>query len=287
MKLQKILSKLIELYGNVSEDYLGLVAAGIAFYFLMGSFPAMAAAISLYGIFSDPHFVSDQINLLSQFLPKDALDIFARQATSLVDAGSGTLGVGFIVSVVFTIYSATKGVGALIKGLNIAYNEKERRGFFELSLTGFVLTFVLMVYLLMALSLIAGLPVLFKFIHLPEITSTIYLHLRWPLLLFTALIGLEILYFYGPSHTKPRRWYWMSIGSVAATLMWLAISYGFSTFVTHFGKFNETYGSISAIIILLLWFWLSALTILIGAEINVTFHPAEAGSARPKKDERL
>lgn len=267
--LARIIDKLIEFYENVSEDYLGLVAAGIAFYFLMAAFPALAAAISLYGLFSDPVFVSDQINILSRFLPKEALEIFASQATALVQTGSGALGIGFIISVIFAIYSSTKGIAALIKGLNIAYNVREKRNYFKLLLTGFTLTFVLMGYLLIALSLIAGLPAVLNLIPLPDITSALYLYLRWPLLFITAMIGLEILYFFGPAHREPK-WRWFSWGGLAATVMWLVVSNLFSLFVANFGKYNETYGSISAIIILLLWFWLSALMILIGAEINVT-----------------
>ncbi len=266
--------RLYNLYVNTNEDYLGLIAAGIAFYFLMAAFPALAAAVSLYGIFSDPNFISDQINLLSRFLPKEALAIFANQATSLVSSSNSALSISFLISVVFALYSATKGVGSLIKGLNIAYNEKEKRKFFRLALTGFMLTFVLLAYLLGALTLIAGLPAFFNIIHLPDFTSDIYLVLRWPLLFMTALFGLEILYFYGPSHTKPR-WQWISPGSFIATILWLIVSSGFSLFVTHFGKYNETYGSISAIIVLLLWFWLSAMTILMGAEINQSFRPSE------------
>lgn len=283
MNRKKILSKLVELYNNVNEDYLGLLAAGVAFYFLMAAFPALAAAISLYGLFSDPHFIEEQINLLSRFLPPEALSIFTSQITRLLQTSGGTLGLSFVIGTLFALYSATKGVGALIKGLNIAYNQKERRGVIQLSLTGFVLTAGLLVYLLTALTLIAGLPAFFNIVSLPVLTADIYLMLRWPLLFMTSLLGLEILYSYAPCHKK-FKWRWFSKGSFSATLIWITASSFFSLFVENFGNYNETYGSISAIIILLLWFWMSAVIILLGAEINHTFKRKSAHEAENKLD---
>ncbi len=268
--LKQKFSKSIELYNNINEDYLGLLAAGIAFYFLMAAFPALAAAISLYGIFSDPHFIEDQINLLSRFLPPEALSIFTKQITVLLKTSGSALGLSFVISTLFAVYSATKGVGALIKGLNIAYNRKETRGVIQLTLTGFILTLGLMIFLLAALSVIAILPVFFNIVEIPGLTPDIYLQLRWPLLFFTALLGLEVLYSFAPCHPK-FKWRWMSRGSFYATLIWVTASSFFSLFVTNFGSYNETYGSISAIIILLLWFWMSAMIILLGAEINHVF----------------
>ena len=266
--------KFFDLYENINDDYLGLLAAGVAFYFLMASFPALAAAVSLYGIFSDPHFIEEQIDGMSRILPREAILIFSSQAKTLSAASGGALGLSFIFSTLFAIYSSTKGVGALIKGLNIAYNEKEKRSAFRLTITGFILTAGLLVYMLIALTLIAGMPALFSLIKIPGVTLDIYLLLRWPLLFLTALMGLEFLYAFAPCHSRLNR-HWMSWGSLLATSLWTLASAGFSLFVSNFGNYNETYGSISAIVILLLWFWMSAMTILLGAEINYAFSDHE------------
>lgn len=281
MNLNKKFPRLFALYENIDEDALGLIAAGVAFYFLMAAFPALAAIISLYGIFSDPAFVGEQINLLSRFLPAEAVSIFASQTNSLLKAGSETLSISFLISIMFAIYSAAKGIGALIKGLNITYNEREKRGFIKLSLTGFILTSGLMIYLLTALTMVAGLPAFLKIFNFPEFTTKLYLFIRWPLLFFTALVGLEILYSFAPSHAR-FKWNWISWGSVTATCIWLFASSFFSFFITNFGSYNETYGSISAIVILLLWFWMSAMTILFGAEINHLFNPQDAIEKKPE-----
>lgn len=251
----------------LQQDYLGLISAGVAFYFLLAIFPALGALISIYGVFSDPKFVADQLQLLKRFLPPEALKILADQAYSIVKSHEGALGFGFALSVFLAVYSATKGVNALISGFNIAYNVKETRNFVTLNFTAFTLTFVMLVYFLISLGLIAVLPLVAHVLPFPEHVLGWLFLLRWPLLFVAAIGGLEILYYYGPAHEQ-RVWHWCSKGSLIATILWLIISSLFSLFVYNFGNYNETYGSLSAVIILLLWFWLSALTVLFGAEVN-------------------
>lgn len=246
-----------------------MLAAGIAFYFLLAVFPAIGALISVYGIFSDPHFITDQVVSLGRILPRDAIKILIDQAERITSSNESILSLGFVLSVVLTIYSATKGVNALIQGFNIAYNLGETRNLIQVNMTAFLLTFILLAYFLLSLSMIALLPLLIKAAHLGDSYENILLLARWPLLFSMAIIGLELLYYYGPANPNPR-WQWISWGSLFATITWLFFSYLFSVFVTNFGTYNETYGSLGAVVILLLWFWLSALTILLGAEINAT-----------------
>jgi membrane protein len=263
----KELQFLWKLKCNLTEDYVGLISAGMAFYFLLASFPVLTAAISLYGIFSDPHFISEQLNAISPFLPREAFSVIAEQAKNIASSNDKTLSASFFISIIFSLYAAKQGVSAAMQGFNIAYNEKEKRGFFTFHATAFFLTLNIMAYYVISLTLIAGLPTLAHIIHIPQSLEQIFLWIRWPLLFGTALLGLQILYFFGPSHTYPR-WQWVSWGSIVATILWLVASGLFSFFVSHFDRYNEIYGSISAIILLLLWFWVSALMILLGAEIN-------------------
>ncbi len=276
------------LLDNISQDYVGLVAAGIAFYFLMAAFPALAAIISLYGIFSDPNFVSEQLDSLSPFLPAEAFNILADQAQTLVSSTSDALSISFIISTMFAVYSATKGMVALMQGFNIAYNEKERRNMIVLKITAFSLTLIMMIYFLAALTTIAGLPAILQLMHIPDSITQTVLWSRWPLLFLTAIIGLQILYYFGPCHTKPK-WQWISWGAFFATVLWLVISALFSLFVSNFGSYNEVYGSLSAIVLLLLWFWLSGLMILFGAEFNATLEDKHCSPAIEDKnaDQRI
>jgi len=260
-----------KLYSSAQEHYIGLIAAGVAFYFFMGAFPALAAVISLYGLFSDPMFITEQLESFERFLPPESFSILVGQARAIAGSSGAALSLGLVFGIILTIYSATKGVKALIKGFNIAYRVKESRNLVSLNSTSFFLTFVLMVYFLLSLSLVALMPAFFQLIRLPDIVMTSALSLRWPALFLLAVMGLEILYFFGPSFKRPK-WQWLSWGSFIATMLWLICSSFFSLFVSNFGNYNETYGSLGAVAVLLLWFWMSALMILFGAEINATLH---------------
>jgi membrane protein len=287
--LKRLLEKpamqyMLRLYQNIEEDYIGLLAAGVAFYFFMAAFPALAALISLYGIFSDPVFISDQLKNLENFMPPESLKILADQAASISSSNNAALGLGFIVGLILAIYATTKGVRALMKGLNIAYNVRERRNMVMQNYTAFMLTFGMMVYLLFSLSLIAFMPALFNILHLPDYVTAPLLTLRWPLLMLSAMIGLQIIYHYGPCHPRGKKIAWYSWGAIVAMLFWVGGSSLFSLFVSNFGNYNETYGSLGAVAVLLLWFWLNALTILLGAEVNASFLSEEE---RGKKNIRL
>ncbi len=270
----------VRLMDNTSQDNIGLIAAGIAFYFLMASFPAIAAAISLYGLFSDTAVITQQMNVLEEFLPRDALQLLTEQAIKIATSDGGALSVGVVLGLLFTIYSTTQGTKALITGFNIAYNEKERRNIIVLTATAYVLTLFLLVFFLMALTLIAVLPAIFAWIPLPGMLDQWILLLRWPIMCALALLAISVLYRFGPCHTKAR-WKPFSWGAAVATFLWLVMSSLFSFYVSNFGSYNETYGSLGAVVILLLWFWMSAMTILIGAEFNATLEQSPEEEKKP------
>ena len=251
---------------DVKQDYIGLIAAGCAFYFLLAAFPALAAAVSTFGLFADPHLITDQLSLMARFLPPDALAIVMDHAYALAGSEDSTLSLSLLASLLFTIYSATRGVQALIKGFNIAYNCREDRGMAKLTLVSYGLTLLMVAYFLISLLLIAGLPAAVQIFPFPPTIADLIQWLRWPLLFASALLGLEILYTFGPC--RKRQGFRISAGAIAATLLWIGGSSLFSAFVSHFTSFNQTYGSLGAVVVLMLWFWVSALTILVGAEIN-------------------
>jgi membrane protein len=264
--IPKWIKPVLHLKARMNEDYMGLIAAGVAFYFFLAAFPALGALISLYGLFSDPVFITNHLNMLSQILPAEALDIFAVQARELVLSSEKVLSFSLIASVFLALFSATQGVKALIKGFNIANDQKEKRNFFSLNFIAFSLTIIMMAYFTLALGAIAVIPVIIHHAHL-TFTGDVVVWLRWPLLFLSAILGLDILYYFGPSH-RNHPWKWISWGAFIAALLWLLFSSLFALFVSHFAQYNKVYGSLGAVVILLLWFWLSALIILAGAEIN-------------------
>lgn len=269
---------LVKTYTNANDHYVGLVAAGIAFYFLMAAFPAIGATISIYGLMADPAVIADHLDKAGRVLPGDALKILSDQAHKITGAGHGALSISLLISILLTIYSTTQGAKALMTGCNIAYSVRETRNFFTFNVTAYLLTLFLVVYFLVALTIVAVLPVIFNLIpYAPFATAAGYL--RWPIMAVVAIAGLATFYFFAPNRAN-REWHWISPGAAVATLMWVVLSSVFSLYVSHFGTYNQTYGSLGAVVILLLWFWLTATTILYGAELNASLE--ETQGTKPK-----
>lgn len=277
----------IRLKNNLTKDYLSLVAAGIGFYFLLATFPAVAAVVSVYGLFADPNEITAQIAQMHGFIPDNILSVVSEQARKIASQPSKDLSFSLIASLMLTFYSTSKGMKALIRGVGLAYDEGQRRKLLSLNIVSFALTIMMVVYSIVSLSLIAAMPAIFQLVHIPDRLAAILLGLRWPVLFILAIIGLEILYYFGPSR-KNRQFRMLSYGSLAAASFWLLGSAGFSFFVSNFYDFNEIYGSLGVGIALLFWFWLSAQTILAGAEINATIESYCQHKAAPgEPDERL
>lgn len=252
---------------QISEDNLGHIAAGVAFYWFLAMFPALAALISTYGLAADPAELERQLVEFADALPGYVRDLLAQQLHSLAAAGRGSLSFAAIFSLLFTFWSATKGVNALIVALNIAYDEEEKRGFFRLTFTSIALTVGAVIFAALTLSLVIALPALLAWLPLGRWAETAALALRWPVLAGAMMLALATLYHFGPSRTRPR-WRWVSWGAAGVTVFWLVGSIAFSQYVMHFADYNKTYGSLGAVAFLLMWFWLSAYLVLIGAEVD-------------------
>jgi len=270
---------------QISEDNLGHIAAGVAFYWLLALFPALGALISTYGLAADPSDVERQILQLAGMLPDYVRELLAEQLRAIVSGNPDALSFGVIAGFLFTLWSATKGVNALIVALNIAYDEEEKRGFFRLTFTALALTLGAVLFAALTLALVIALPAALAWIPLGAWAETVALALRWPLLGAALMLGLSTLYHFGPSRERPR-WRWVSWGAAGVTAVWLVASIGFSYYVANFGNYNETYGSVGAVIFLLMWFWIGAYLVLIGAEVNAemehqTARDTTTGPRRP------
>lgn len=252
---------------RLNQDYISLVSAGVAFYALLAIFPALAAVISIYGLVADPASIEQQITGVMTVLPPEAADILKQQLQSLASKPAAGLGIGVVIGILLALWSAAKGIKALLQGLNIAYSEHERRGVLKLNAMALLLTFGGVVFAIVALGLIAVLPAVVNLLHLQGIIATAVTWLSWPLLLVAVMVALAVVYRYGPSREQPR-WRWLNLGVIVATTLWLVGSFLFSVYVTNFGSYSKTYGSVGAIVILMLWFFLSAYAILLGAELN-------------------
>jgi membrane protein len=265
---------------EIAEDNLSMIAAGVAFYLFFAMVPALAAVVSIYGLIADPQQVQQQIQALSGMLPQEAATIIQEQLQQVAGAAPGALTAGAAFSLLLTLWSVNKGTKALIESLNIVYDEQEKRGFIKLNLVSLALTLGMVVFVVVTLALVAVLPALIGMLGLPGIVEGLARWLRWPILAVVFMVVLAAFYRHAPSRDAPK-WRWVSPGAVAATVLWIIGSGLLSWYISNFGNYNETYGSLGAIMILMLWFWLSAFIILLGAEVNAEMeHQTERDTTR-------
>ena len=258
---------LLRTWDQMGRDHVSMVAAGVGFYGLLALFPAITAVISIWGLMFDPQTILQQIAQLSGILPEQARAVVEDQATKIAQGAGAGVSLAAIGGILLALYSAMKGVKSLIEGLNIIYNEDEKRGFLKLNLLAFALTLALIFIMIGTLGLLVVYPVVVEAFGFNSIVQALVSLARWPLLALVAVIGMAILYRYAPSRDRPK-WRWVSWGAIAATVLWIIASIGFSVYMRYFGNYNETYGTLGAAIALLMWFWISAFVVLMGAELD-------------------
>ena len=252
---------------EVTEDQLALVAAGVAFYFMLALFPALLAIVSFYGFVADPATVAKQAGTLMRLMPADATKLLVDQMQQITTADDTAAGLGAALAIALAFWSAANGTKALLAGLNIAYDERERRGFVRLNVLAMTLTLGFIAMVIGSLALITAVPHLIERLPLRDLGELLAYAVTWLLLATLALLGFAVMYRFGPSREHPR-WQWVSVGSLVATALWLLASLVFSWYSARFGSFNKTYGTLAGGILLLLWLQITAYVTLLGAELN-------------------
>ena len=265
---------------RMSKDSLSVLAAGIAFQTFFSLFPTLTAVVSLYGLVADRGMVERQIEAVQGVLPPEAVKLIAAWLHALVQGPTTRFGIGLIVSVVLALWSMWSATGMLMTAVNICYGAEQRRGFLSFNLNALALGAGLALFGILALALIALLPAALALLPV----SGAWLHVlglvRWPVLAGVIIAVLGIVYRYAPDQADAR-WQWISWGSVAATALWIVGSIAFTAYVSEVGSYDRTYGSLGAVMILLLWFYLTAYVILAGAELNAEI---ERRTTRTKRD---
>jgi membrane protein len=276
---------LLQVNERQSSENMDVVAAGVAFYSIFSLFPAITSLISLYALVADPIEVQRQFATMKAFIPEDAYRIIFQQIRDIVSTSSGKLSLGFAGGLVLTLWGASRAMRALIMALNVAYYEKERRGFIKLNLVAVFLTLCGGLFIIISLFLIVVVPPLLAFLDFLFEYRTLIFVMRWILLAFLTMSGVTLLYRYAPNK-KRGKWRWYSVWSaLIVTIIWLVGSYLFSYYVSNFGDYNELYGSMGAFIILLMWFFITAYLILIGAQLDAEIekHFTSVGSKTKKQ----
>jgi membrane protein len=254
-------------YEQISEDRLLAVAAGVVFYGLLAVFPAVTAFVSLYGLFASASAIGDHLSIAAGILPDGAVDILREQIGRLAAKSDAKLSFGFIFGLAVALWSANAGMKAIIDALNIVYEEKEKRGFVKLNLVSLAFTLAAIGSLLLAVGAVVVLPIVLAHLGLQNVTEALVRLVRWPLLLVLVIVGLAVLYRFGPSRREPR-WQWLSVGSVFGAVAWLIGSALLSWYLGSFANYDATYGSLGAGIGMMMWMWVSSIVILVGAELN-------------------
>lgn len=277
-----ILRRVLRRQGAIN---LGLIAAGIAFYGLLSLFPGITAMVALAGLLVDPSQLAEHSAPLAAILPDAAERIVLGQVEEVLETDSASLSFAALATLALALFSASRAVYNFIIGLNLVYDEEETRGFLRVALMTLLLTVGLIAGLLCAVLIVAALPVIAAWFGGTVLTDAVML-LRWPVLLLIGALGIAVLFRYAPDR-RNARWRWLTPGALFSCLFWVAGSFAFSAYVQSFGMYNETFGALGGVIILLTWLWLSAFIVLLGALLDAemeaqTARDSTVGKERPR-----
>ena len=270
---------------EVITDRISLSAAGCAFYATLALFPAISMLVSIYGLAFDPATVQPQLAVLQDLLPPSAFHLIADRVQMLVSKPAGTLTFSLVLSILIALWSASTGVKSILGALNLAYEEREQRSFLSYQLTALGMTLGGILAAVIGLATLVLLPALEGFFGVSAYAALIARVSGLAALVVFVLLALSLLYRFGPSRRSPS-WHWVTPGSAVATLLWLAASALFSFYVQHLASYDATYGPLGAVVGVMMWFYVSALAVLVGAELNAelelqTTQDSTSGDEKP------
>jgi membrane protein len=271
-------------WAGITDDHLLTLAGGVAFFALLAMVPALTAGVSSYALFADARAIQGQLNMFANIVPPTALDLVRDEIIRIVANSNGRLTLSFIGSLALSLWSANSGVKALFEALNIVYGEEEKRSIVQLNVFSMLLTICSIASMLMIVTGVVVLPLVFSITGFLGIKLTIIALLRWPAMLILAMVAFGVLYRYGPSRRLVQA-HWITLGSLMAAFLWLAMSATFSWYLSHVANYTATYGALGAVIGLMMWMWLSAVIVLVGAKLNaeIEHQTAEDTTIGPPK----
>ncbi len=242
-------------------------AASVTFYTLLALFPALAALVSLYGLFADPAALSANLHSIPSVLPGGAMDILDTQLQSLASSSGKALSLSLGIGLLTSLWSSNQSIKSLFSALNIVYGTQEQRGFIRFTLVTLSFTAGALVFVMLVVACVVALPIVLTLVGIGQWSDLLLRLARWPLLLVVIGAFLATVYRYGPSRPCAS-WRWVTPGSAFAAVTWAVASVAFSYYVAHFGSYNKTYGSLGAAIGFMTWIWISTMVVLVGAELD-------------------
>lgn len=267
-QMTKLYEVTLGVWHRVTEAQIGLIAAGIGFFGFLAIFPALAAVITIWGFAANPIVVQTQLELAQNYLPHEAFDLLSGQVGRILATNSRSLGITTLLSTLFAIWSARAGVSALITGLNTIYRLPTRSGLRHV-VRAFVLTLVLVGLVLAGMTLAVVVPVVLGFFKLGVAAEIALSTANFLVGMLFVMVSIALAYRLGPNRARDaNRPPFFTLGLFLAIGLWIAVSRGLVFYLTNFANYNQVYGSIGAVVALLMWFYLSAFAVLLGAAIN-------------------
>ena len=274
-------------YVMIGFHEVGLLAAGLAFFVFLALTPLIAATVMVYGLVGDPAAVQAQMEAIVRVVPAEAAKLIQDQLLQIVTTSSGVTGFALLIALFFAVYGGMRAASGMISALNIINEEHETRSFISLTLRAAALT-VAAVFIALTGLLSGGVFAWLQTqtgVFLGGATAFLFKALTWIAAITLGTAGFALIMRYGPDR-RPAKWRWLTPGSLLATVLWIAVSFGFSLYVAYVSDYNATYGSLSAIVVFLMWLFLSAYGVLLGALLNAeierqTYCDTTIGSPRP------
>jgi membrane protein len=272
---------------EIGEDEVGVRAAALSYYFVLALFPAALLVLTILGFFASPgsSFHQALMNSMGRMMPGSASDL-VRQTVEQVSKNAGTGKA--LIGIVGALWSAAAGIDALMQSLNVAYDVEERRSFLRRKMTAIGLTLgcVALVFIALSLALFGGRAADWVGGHVGLGAAAVmaWKIAQWPVVLACMFLAFSITYYFGPNVEKPE-WHWITPGAALGLIAWLAASFALKLYLAHFNSYSKTYGSVGAVIILLLWLYITGYAIMIGGEVNSVI--AKTDADRMRHEERV
>ncbi len=256
-----------QIWHRLNQDQLQLLAAGVAFYFLLALFPMLSALVSLYGLIFGHADVVQHVGLLSGIAPEQFIRLLEQRLEDIASKTESSLSLGALAALGLAIWSGSKGIQALVKACNRAYQEQNKRAWWRTLFLRIIFTAGALTLILLIMSIVAALPFILDVFGQSHTGKWLIPVLLWPLCAFGFYTALLLLFRFSPDR-QPAKWRWLTPGAIFSTLIWMLASASFSYYVANFANYEQNFGPVSGVIVLLMWFYISAFVILLGAELN-------------------
>ena len=260
-------SILIKVKERIVENNLIIISAGVGFFGFLAIFPALMALISIYGVVMDPQQIEEQVSKISTMIPEQTHEILQYRVDNFIKPEGESLGWGTFLGILLGIWIGNLGTKFLFRGINIAYETESKRGIIKNNGLTLLFTFGAIILIILSAALIVAFPAIIGKIGLPDNLESLITWLRWLVMGFILVGSISMIYYFGPKRRRPS-FMWVIPGAVLASSLWLLASWGFSFYMRNFWNLSEIYGSISAVVFLMLWLFISTFIIFLGAEMN-------------------